>query len=154
MKKVIAAIVATILTSSTAIACTQQDDIARLKCYDEKFNFEKVEVVHDINESSLYDILGQQSTEASREIDFKEVENKIGTFFGKVNDIDAPGWLIKDYRVSIQHKDLTAFCYVKPENVDSIASLKKGNSFTCEGVIERYSFMLGSGSVTIQQSIK
>ena len=140
--------------SSAVAACNQINDADRLRCYDEEAGYTppKTDDVA-VTEIELSQAFGANTTEAGRVAAWENIEAKYGEVTGRIRDVDAPGFLSKDYRAIMDGpNELTLFCRISERNEHIAVSLKVGEKFTCKGLLDDYMFILGSGSVTIRYS--
>lgn len=145
-------VLAVFAATSLQAACLQVNDAARLDCYDRETGYSKPETQPTksmLDENDFRRFLSSDSTEATRESDFEGLEGSRVSFTGSVLSVDTPGWLSKDYRVHLSYRGVSGFCNVDPIDKAIVARLREGEEFTCEGRFKRFSYILGSGSVSI-----
>ena len=139
-------------SSTAALACEQQNDAERLACYDKAAGFTpRVAEQVSLTQADLLKVFTSDSTQVSREAGFAPFKGREVSFTGKVREVEAPGWLIKEYRVILKADNLTAYCYVQPTDTHAVASLRSNSKFTCIGSLKGYSELFGLYSVDIQR---
>ena len=91
------------------------------------------------------------STEAQRDFAWADYEDESTSITGTIYDVDVPGWLVKEYKVTMKiANDVTVYCRIPEAQKSRVKGLRAGQVFTCEGTLFTYAFVFGSAGVSIK----
>ena len=95
--------------------------------------------------------LGKTATEVQRKTFYDANKGKKVVYTGKVVSVDGTSWLSgPTVGIAIDRKTKVAVNCKFPKDSDaSVAHINKGDTFTCEGTLGNYVFLLGGASVSI-----
>jgi hypothetical protein len=90
------------------------------------------------------------STEAQRDFAWEDIEGKYTTVTGRVRDVDVPGWLIKEYRVSMKLANgLSVYCNIPESQKLRVKNVRFKDQFTCYGKLKSYTNVFGSSGISV-----
>jgi len=93
---------------------------------------------------------GNTSTEAQRVHSFEQVEDAQVSINGYIQEVDTPGWLTKEYTVSLWlEDDVIVYCRVPAKRAKEVVKLRLGQNYTCEGRLSSYISLFGVTGLNI-----
>ena len=107
----------------------------------------------EVPEGVLYQIFGSSSTEASRTHDWEPLAGHQTSVIGTVTGVETPGLLNPYYIVTMDGRteDLQFLCLLPQDKAmaDIAQRLRKGDRFTCQGILENYAYIWGTAAIYI-----
>jgi hypothetical protein len=104
----------------------------------------------DVSQQFIETEFSDNSTEAQRDFAWKEIDGKWTSLTGTVYDVDAPGWLLKEYQVTM-HLDngVAVYCYIPESQFKRVKNVRFNDEFTCYGKLRGYVNLFGSSGISI-----
>jgi hypothetical protein len=107
-----------------------------------------------VSQKFLETEFSNNSTEAQRDFAWEDIEGKYTSVTGQVHDVDAPGWLIKEYSVTLKLSNgLDVYCKIPEAQASRVKKVRFNDQFTCEGKLSSYINLFGSSGISIRSDI-
>ena len=107
-----------------------------------------------VSQKFLETEFSDNSTEAQRDFAWEDIEGKYTSLTGQVHDVDAPGWLIKEYSVTLKLSNgLDVYCKIPEAQASRVKKVRFNDQFTCEGKLSSYINLFGSSGISIHSDI-
>ena len=103
-----------------------------------------------VSQKFLETEFGRDSTEAQRDFAWEDIEGKYTTITGSVYDVDAPGWLLKEYKITMQLANgLDVYCRIPESQKRRVKNVRFNDQFTCYGKLANYINVFGSSGISV-----